>query len=426
MSQVNFIHEIRLDNVDPLIKEPFEITQKLFSSTEDNKNVIDLVKTYFQADQYNKGVIESILSIFYLIRPKQHELLTKIQITHESKFKEIFSVFSSLSFIPYEIISKHPIGSLVANDDLKKLQEHISKYPDFDFTQKIEVNSKLSLNFLEVAAYSGSPECFKYLLLNKVPFTDQICALAVSGGNYEIIHLIENQYESANYSSKKCFEASIIFHRYEITDWLLLNTKYEPDADDVHTAIEAFNYPVFVFLWQHVPLNEQKTEEEEEEEDCFDPKEINPNSMHFAAKAGNLPLLKFLIDKEGYDWNFRTYNDDHYNDEGNALHYACKYGHLDIVQYLFQNFPVDVELRTYGINKNDDINDQWTGCKFTPLIIAAKYGLKKKANIQHYTGPVKMVTLMSLNTFVKKKKSPLNLRSMVTKHHCMLPAKLTS
>ena len=166
MSQVNFIHEIRLDNVDPLIKEPFEITQKLFSSTEDNKNVIDLVKTYFQADQYNKGVIESILSIFYLIRPKQHELLTKIQITHESKFKEIFSVFSSLSFIPYEIISKHPIGSLVANDDLKKLQEYVTKYPTFDFTQKIKVNSELSLNFLEVAAYTGSPECFKYLLLN--------------------------------------------------------------------------------------------------------------------------------------------------------------------------------------------------------------------------------------------------------------------
>ena len=176
------------------------------------------------------------------------------------------------------------------------------RHSNFDFTQEIN-----GFNILEASADTGSVEYFKYLLLNNVHYTERLCNFAISGGNYEIIHAIENNFPNSDFCSDECFVQSIIYHRYSITDWILVNSDFKPNAENAHKAIKAFNYPAFVFIWHLGIVNEEK---EKVEEESSNDSLIEENSMHVAARCVNIPILRFLLERENYDWNKKTYMGD--------------------------------------------------------------------------------------------------------------------
>ena len=65
-----------------------------------------------------------------------------------------------------------------------------------DFVPKMLRCEMSKTRIIEVAALFGSVKCFKLLMLNDVKIDESICKYAISGGNYEIVHLCANSYLS--------------------------------------------------------------------------------------------------------------------------------------------------------------------------------------------------------------------------------------
>ena len=93
---------------------------------------------------------------------------------------------------------------------------------------------------IEFAAFYGSVKCFKYFLLNNAKLKPSICKFAVAGGNYEIIHILEQK----NLSFEDCFRLSVEYHRYEITDWLLQS--YSLDSKQFSFCAYTQNIPALL------------------------------------------------------------------------------------------------------------------------------------------------------------------------------------
>ncbi|OHS96253.1 hypothetical protein TRFO_37613 [Tritrichomonas foetus] len=90
-----------------------------------------------------------------------------------------------------------------------------------------------NLTYIEYAAFCGSLECFKHLLLSGAKKTERIAILAVCSGNAEIIHICEHN----EIVFKDEVKYSLIYHHVEIFKWLI-ETKEEPFPK----MIDFFNY----------------------------------------------------------------------------------------------------------------------------------------------------------------------------------------
>ena len=241
------IRDVTPEENDKIMSDIIKITNQLFSFNEECsfQQLINLIQTFIKSNPVNEGVIQRILTIYLLIRPKQEEFLTKIEnsisIFHISNnealvesFKKCFNGYYSSFLSPFIFLSmslENPILPAIENDQLQIIQEMVSKEINFYFSQEIEIPEENNdsyedhfffddkyINLLEIAAYTGSVQCFKYFMLNNVKFTENVCAYSIAGGNTEIIHILENNYEQQNFSKKNCFTMSIIY----ITDMTLL------------------------------------------------------------------------------------------------------------------------------------------------------------------------------------------------------------
>ena len=87
----------------------------------------------------------------------------------------------------------------ILNDDLDLLQkivvlneidiQQLYKFPHFEIYFQFK-----SSTLLEYAAFFGSIQCFKYLLVNSNNIDFKILLeCSIAGGNYDIIHIVENQ-----------------------------------------------------------------------------------------------------------------------------------------------------------------------------------------------------------------------------------------
>ena len=78
--------------------------------------------------------------------------------------------------------------------------------------------SRTKFTYLQLMALFGSLNCFKYAISTDAYDINDIAKYAVAGGNKEIIHIL-----GQNVSFDSCFEVSVKYHRYEVSDWLLTN-----------------------------------------------------------------------------------------------------------------------------------------------------------------------------------------------------------
>ena len=282
--------------------------------------------------------------------------------------------------------------SYIKNDEIEKLQNLILKEANFDFTSEY---------LLIWAAHYGSIKCFKYLVLNNSPLSKNICKDAIAGGNTEIIHYIEQNKEDRDFGSLKCLDYSIFFHRYSITDWLILN--YKAKITSFRSSIESFNFFAFLLCQQSTPLTEDdmftsircdnsfmfeyivstnkfkfnhKTESEGNSWACYGCPEIlgSLNILHFACKEEKAEIVQMICDKKLVNINsiaqggltplhiacimssldivkilcehgaLVNVSATKYNDLTTPLHIACLNGDLEIVKYLCENTKANKEL----------------------------------------------------------------------------------
>ena len=133
--------------------------------------------------------------------------------------------------LEYKKFVLYSIENVFKEDNPQKFIEDSAK-PSFSFEYVMKdafvpgIDSVLKtdkLSYMQLIALYGSIKCFKFAVLDNSFSIDNIEKYAIAGGNYEIIHILE----SKNVSFDHCLEVSLIYHRYELFEWLCQHYKCE-------------------------------------------------------------------------------------------------------------------------------------------------------------------------------------------------------
>ena len=184
-------------------------------------------------------------------------------------------------------------------------------------------------------------KCFKYLLLNKCGITEKTLYFSIAGGNQEIINILK---EKSN-KFEEYLLTSVLYHRYELTNWLNENYKCKPVP--LPKCIKYYNIDAFLYFLEH-----GHSLDETEEYDGY-------TCLHSASEIGSLSIVQYLIEKganiEATDGVKQT-----------PLYVASLRGKTDIVKYLISK----------GANKNaKDIDGK------TPYDNACNWGTVSQRDI---------------------------------------------
>ena len=205
------------------------------SPREANEQFVFMLLARIYLSHYHKRSLYD--RIAKLLNPNKDKFEKAINLVREEKKRENkmeYSGFHEALKIIYGIITPDPIEQLIMDDELQALQNAVLK------EVKIESTIPDIVAALKLAAICGSVECFRYLwLIHENDETHYgLFDAAIFGGNYEIIHFLEqNGYEYCK-SLPSATNAAIIAHRNEIAYWLFR----EKDIDfSFYTAMNEYN-----------------------------------------------------------------------------------------------------------------------------------------------------------------------------------------
>lgn len=196
-------------------------------------------------------------------------------------------------------------------------------HTSFAFSDIIEDGQKIEASLINMSAFYGSVQCFRFLLNNGAKLDDKSLKSAIHGGNHEIIQAVEKH-------GIKVQEEDLLYavfnHNSDVFDWII--EKYPKSltedvfrlcirVDFVNGIIKGLEYhdtSSYLRFCENIALAKYITKEGE------------PFGFFDYAVIHNLidfvPFMKDTIDKSFYR--------------------ACSHGHIDIVKQLFGMEEVDV------------------------------------------------------------------------------------
>ena len=139
--------------------------------------------------------------------------------------------------------------------------------------------------------------------MNGDEINEDTCKLAVSGGNFEIIHLCEQK----GLQFENCLSISSMFHRFEIFEWL--NTHFEYEEIPLAKFIKFYNEPLFYSYSLSGSNIETKNER-------------GSTPINRASFNGSIEVVKYL------------YETCHAKVDDKAINNASSNGHFEIKEYL--------------------------------------------------------------------------------------------
>ena len=311
MTSFDSFSSIKTINVDQHLKEYLSLTEKIFNYHEGTKtNELRIyLENFTKSKSIHSYLLSLILCVYSIARPKNKSILNEVQnfITPTSATGIFQTIFANcgLPDMTSSVVTNSDFNIILISDNCEMLKELISKTPNFKFSDMIEIDGK-SISLLDLAAFYGSVRCFKHLMMNDSPYTEYTCPLSIAGGNNEIIHLLESHFKDQNFENKSCFDISIAFHQYSLSDWLMSHFKHT--VADISIAIRTFNYLGFIYLFQ------KETS-----------KGLIP-CLSSACKYSNVPIIQYLVEKQKADLA----------NNGAPLYEHCACGHpnMEIIKYL--------------------------------------------------------------------------------------------
>ena len=188
------------------------------------------------------------------------------------------------------VYDKNSLQYWISIDSLDQLQAFQSANPEFDMHKKFVFDTydpmrnvcfQQETNLIDIAAFYGSINCFKFLFMNNVEVTENTCEYAVCGGNIEIVRILEQK----GLPFRCSLLHSIECHRDEITDWLLLNHPSEVEIEDY---LGAFDFRGLLCAIKKIS------------------KKLLGEVLIECAEHGFLPLVKYLIEGVGVNKNYNN------------------------------------------------------------------------------------------------------------------------
>ena len=337
--------------------------------------------------------------------------------------------------LPEDFEEKRKIGEndnylcqLIRNDSIEEFLNYI-KQNNISLSSKVshsiyETNSFLLFHdyfeentyeikeiqpyLIEYAAFFGSTQIFKYLLLNVKNGSNSLWKYAVHSDNTEIIHLLE---DSKIEFSDDAYIKSIEFHSNNVANYMKDKFKME---DFLSEKLKNYHFLLIdenVFLQKSTLFKLCEINQSFFVEKFIEEKQIDINNfrlkqsecelsfIHINIEKRNLPIIKLLVSNEQININVLStikredksglrnpeYEWDDWLDWGNfsdcywvsitPLLYAIDIEDIDIVNLLLGSKNIDINLscefsRNYG-NNNEDRAE-----------ITALYYAVKKENIE--------------------------------------------
>ena len=195
----------------PEIKESIIFIDSIVEFNEENE--VESMENFRSfVDKFGQKMKKFVLNIIGLaatIRPKERLKIIKfIDIIKDSyafdnagsnnalknmlAVKRIIKPFYGMNKMVFDLYEKDSIGRMIVDDDVYSLQSKLLPSEDLPclpydslFLSMMIENQDLSL--LQLSAFLGSINCFKYLLMNGEIIKEELCKFAVAGGNVEIV-----------------------------------------------------------------------------------------------------------------------------------------------------------------------------------------------------------------------------------------------
>ena len=131
----------------------------------------------------------------------------------------------------------------------KTISDFDMKNDRFSYLSFFDTKDQRPKNPLDLSALYGSILIFKYCIMNNCIPTLETCKYAIAGGNFEIIHLLEQK--ALSYDN--CREISIAYHRYELTEWIETNYKHSPF--DSLSVLWYLNFKALIYYEKQEEIN---------------------------------------------------------------------------------------------------------------------------------------------------------------------------
>lgn len=228
--------------------------------------------------------------------------------------------------------SPHPLSQVIYDDNVNLLQFLISKN-NFDiddqyFNSFFEMNDFLeNASLLEYSCFYGSINCFKFLLAKSNSYLidfDRLLNYSISGGNYEIIHIVEREGHFKSYK-EETLSYAILYLRNDLIEYIINNYKIQISPIAYINCIYASNYDAMILLNK---LDQSNAINE------FGSNGSTP--IDIASFEGYLDFFKFILHSfKNVDLTIR-------NSFGKTiLHSAAKGKKPDLVKYIVKHDLVD-------------------------------------------------------------------------------------
>ena len=269
--------------------------------------------------QFNKLILDAIIN-------SQNKSVSTNQIQLNETVPIFLKKKNDREILPQIVLFQDgSILEIIENDDFDRFMNYHDRDTNWNITKIQTTNTILQIlhfayspdeiSIIDIAAFFGATKIFKYLFINNFKITDDTCNFAVCGGENEIIQMLNQN----GFSFAKCLTASIKYHRYMISDWILSN--FECEDPFITECINSYHYESFIFYMIRGTQIDK----------------IYPNNqsvLHIATMNCMIPLVQYLINNQLVS--------SEYTDEllETPIHKASENGCLQLVQFLYKKAPL--------------------------------------------------------------------------------------
>lgn len=340
---IHFSNEIKSNGIDELDLIDFNIDMLCSLNYLYDKNMIT-VESLYQKSIFNDPLF---INFFNEIDDYDHEYAT-------TRADEILNDVDHNRYDEEDIsFLNHVIQNLEEHRKNRNLNYHSSLFhkairdDDIDTFQSILSKNNFSINYkfersyyeraltedfnpslIQVAAVYGSLKIFKFLWMQpSIEISENLIDYAVSGRNFEIIHICENKCPSL----RRALVFSIASHQNELSEYIIENTEINKEEDndndndniynslsyvELKFALEFMNYKIVIPCLKKIVAIVHKNDKEK---------------SFFTAQFYDIELFKFLYSNRNPNLNFF--------DGTNPAYFMWLANRMfDVIKYLIQFF----------------------------------------------------------------------------------------